>query len=64
MALVALLVFGGDSLAGFALTLLIGVVVGTYSSVYISAPVLIWLKLTSEDLIPPATTAEGVDDRP
>ncbi|TBU94453.1 protein translocase subunit SecF [Phytopseudomonas dryadis] len=64
MALVALLVFGGDSLGGFALTLLIGVVVGTYSSVYISAPVLIWLKLTSEDLIPPAVTAEGVDDRP
>lgn len=64
LALVALLVFGGDSLGGFALTLLIGVVVGTYSSVYISAPVLIWLKLTSEDLIPPAVDAEGVDDRP
>nr|WP_208605748.1 protein translocase subunit SecF [Pseudomonas punonensis] len=64
LALIALLVFGGDSLGGFALTLLIGVVVGTYSSVYISAPVLIWLKLTSEDLIPPAADAEGVDDRP
>lgn len=64
LALVALLVFGGDSLGGFALTLLIGVVVGTYSSVYISAPVLIWLKLTSEDLIPPTADAEGVDDRP
>lgn len=64
LALIALLVFGGDSLAGFALTLLIGVVVGTYSSVYISAPVLIWLKLTSEDLIPPVASAEGVDDRP
>ena len=64
MALVALLVFGGDSLAGFALTLLIGVVVGTYSSVYISAPVLIWLKLTSEDLIPSPATAEGADERP
>ncbi|MDH1265108.1 protein translocase subunit SecF [Pseudomonas sp. GD03944] len=64
MALVALLVFGGDSLAGFALTLLIGVVVGTYSSVYISAPVLIWLKLTSEDLIPPAVSTEEIDERP
>ncbi|TBU77559.1 protein translocase subunit SecF [Pseudomonas daroniae] len=64
MALVALLVFGGDSLGGFALTLLIGVVVGTYSSVYISAPVLIWLKLTSEDLIPPVVNADGVDERP
>ncbi|KIP97855.1 MULTISPECIES: protein translocase subunit SecF [Pseudomonas] len=64
MALVALLVFGGDSLAGFALTLLIGVFVGTYSSIYISAPVLIWLKLSSEDLIPPVATAEGADERP
>ncbi|SDI47273.1 preprotein translocase subunit SecF [Pseudomonas flavescens] len=64
MALVALLVFGGDSLAGFALTLLIGVFVGTYSSIYISAPVLIWLKLSSEDLIPPVAAAEGVDERP
>jgi len=38
-------------------------VVGTYSSVYIGATVLVWLKLTSEDLIPP-TVAEEVDERP
>lgn len=63
LALLALLLFGGDSLHGFALSLMVGVVVGTYSSIYISAPVLIWLKLTSEDLIPPAATAE-VDERP
>ncbi|WP_173173120.1 protein translocase subunit SecF [Pseudomonas tohonis] len=63
LALVALLVFGGDSLHGFAVALLVGVVVGTYSSIYISAPVLIWLGLSSEDLIPPAVTAE-VDERP
>lgn len=64
MALIALLIFGGDSLGGFALTLLIGVAVGTYSSIYISAPVLIWLKLTSEDLIPPAVDPESIDERP
>ena len=63
LALVALLVFGGDTLANFAITLLVGVVVGTYSSVYIGATVLVWLKLSSEDLIPPAVT-ETVDDRP
>ncbi|WP_374978829.1 protein translocase subunit SecF [Pseudomonas solani] len=63
LALVALLVFGGDSLHGFAVALLVGVVVGTYSSIYISAPVLIWLGLRSEDLIPPAVAAE-VDERP
>ncbi|GIZ11396.1 protein-export membrane protein SecF [Pseudomonas sp. NCCP-436] len=64
LALIALLVFGGDVLAAFALTLLVGVVVGTYSSVYIGAVVLIWLKLGVEDLIPPAVEAEGDDGRP
>jgi len=62
LALIALLVFGGDTLANFALTLLIGVVVGTYSSVYIGATVLIWLKLTSEDLIPPPVKEHEVEE--
>lgn len=62
LALLALLFFGGDSLANFAITLLIGVAVGTYSSVYIGATVLVWLGLSSEDLIPPA--AKEVDERP
>lgn len=63
LALIAMMVFGGDSLANFALTLLVGVVVGTYSSVYIGATVLVWLKLSVEDLIPPVV-AEEVDERP
>lgn len=62
LALIALLMFGGDTLANFALALLIGVAVGTYSSVYIGATVLIWLKLTPEDLAPPA--AAEVDETP
>lgn len=62
LALIALLMFGGDTLANFALALLIGVVVGTYSSVYIGATVLIWLKLTPEDLAPPV--ASEVDETP
>jgi len=62
LALIALLVFGGDTLANFALTLLIGVVVGTYSSVYIGATVLIWLKLTSEDLIPPPVKEHEMEE--
>jgi preprotein translocase subunit SecF len=63
LALIALLVFGGDTLANFALALLVGVVVGTYSSVYIGATVLVWLKLRVEDLIPPVATEE-VDELP
>src|SRR5690606_12382695 len=64
LALVALLVFGGDVLAAFALTLLVGVVVGTYSSVYIGATMLVWLKLSVEDLIPPVADEQADDGRP
>ncbi|OLS59010.1 protein translocase subunit SecF [Pseudomonas putida] len=63
LAIAALLIFGGDNLWGFSVALLVGVLAGTYSSIYIANVVLIWLNLTTEDLIPPAKT-EGVDDRP
>lgn len=63
LAIVALMVFGGENLWGFSLALFIGVTAGTYSSVYIASILLIWLKLTREDLIPPVE-AEEVDERP
>lgn len=62
LAITALLVFGGDNLFGFSVALFIGVLAGTYSSIYIANVVLIWLNLNSEDLIPPA--AKELDDRP
>jgi len=64
LAITALMVFGGDNLWGFSLSLFIGVLAGTYSSIYIANVVLIWLNLNSEDLIPPASTGKEVDDRP
>ncbi|HEY0286334.1 MAG TPA: protein translocase subunit SecF [Pseudomonas sp.] len=63
LAIIALWVFGGDSLHGFSVALFIGVLAGTYSSIYIANVVLIWLNLRSEDLLPPVAT-EKVDDRP
>ncbi|UFH50077.1 protein translocase subunit SecF [Pseudomonas sp. KNUC1026] len=63
LAIAALLIFGGDNLFGFSLALFIGVMAGTYSSIYIANVVLIWLKLSSDDLIPPATK-DVVDERP
>ena len=63
LAIVALMLFGGENLWGFSLALFIGVTAGTYSSVYIASILLIWLKLTREDLIPPVE-AEEVDERP
>lgn len=63
LAIIALLVAGGDNLFGFSIALFVGVMAGTYSSIYIANVVLIWLSLSSEDLIPPVA-AEEVDERP
>jgi preprotein translocase subunit SecF len=63
LAIVALWMFGGDSLEGFSIALFIGVLAGTYSSIYIANVVLIWLDLTTEDLIPPVV-ADKADELP
>lgn len=54
-ALLGLLIYGGDVLYGFSAAMLFGCVVGTYSSVYISAPVLIYLKLRRSEFNEPKT---------
>ncbi|MGO2707362.1 protein translocase subunit SecF [Pseudomonas helleri] len=64
LAIAALLIFGGDNLWGFSIALFVGVMAGTYSSIYIANVVLIWLKLSAEDLIPPAASEKEIDDRP
>jgi preprotein translocase SecF subunit len=43
VALIALYVLGGEVLRGFTFTMIWGVIIGTYSSVFIAAPILIWL---------------------
>lgn len=63
LAVGSLMVFGGENLWGFSLALLIGVGAGTYSSVYVAGMLLVWLKLTRDDLIPPVVEEE-VDERP
>ncbi|MFG6668543.1 protein translocase subunit SecF [Halomonas sp. HNIBRBA4712] len=52
LVLVALLVLGGDMIQNFAIALLVGIGVGTFSSIYISGALLLPLKLSREDLIP------------
>jgi preprotein translocase subunit SecF len=49
--LLSLLVAGGESIQGFAIALSIGVLVGTYSSIYVASNVLILMNITREDLI-------------
>jgi preprotein translocase subunit SecF len=43
LALCGLVIFGGEVIRGFSLAMLFGLVVGTYSSVFIAAPILIYL---------------------
>jgi SecD/SecF fusion protein len=43
LVVVVLYFFGGDALHGFAFSLLIGVITGTYSSIYVAAPILLWM---------------------
>lgn len=52
LVLVALFVFGGELIHGFATALLAGVLVGTYSSVYVASTVLVAMGISKEDLAP------------
>lgn len=51
LVLVALYLFGGEAMRGFALALIIGVVIGTWSSIYVAANILMLMQVKSEDLI-------------
>lgn len=58
----ALLFLGGTMLRGFSLALIIGIVVGTYSSIYIAGSLALTLGLTRQHLLP--VTKEALDNRP
>jgi preprotein translocase subunit SecF len=51
--LLSLLIAGGEMIRGFALALTIGVVVGTYSSIYVAANMLLFMNISREDLLVP-----------
>jgi preprotein translocase subunit SecF len=62
LALIALYVFGGEVLRGFTFTMIWGVIIGTYSSIFIASPVLILLGTNREDA--KAKAAKAVPARP
>lgn len=62
LVLIALALLGGELIRGFAVALIIGVLVGTYSSVYVASNVLLRLNLSREDLLVPVK--EGADQDP
>ncbi len=51
MVLTALFIFGGEIIHGFAFTLIVGVIVGTYSSIYVASSSLLLLKVSKYDLL-------------
>lgn len=53
LVLLALVSLGGEVIRGFAIALIIGVVVGTYSSIFVASPVVLRLGVSKEDLVPP-----------
>lgn len=61
VVVVALFLFGGQSVHGFSLALMIGIIVGTYSSIYVAGSLAIMFGLTRSSLIP---TQKIVDEMP
>lgn len=62
LAVIALLIFGGATLFGFSLALIIGIVIGTYSSIYVAGALAIVLGLSRESLFP--LVNKDLDNRP
>ena len=64
LVLFALFIFGGEMIKGFSLALILGVLVGTYSSIYVVANMLMSLTLTQEDLAIPEPEGADFDELP
>ena len=61
IALIPLLFFGPASLFGLTAAITLGIFVGTYSSIYMAAPLLVWLGVTSDSFVPEETVADRQD---
>lgn len=59
---VALFVYGGETIHGFSLALIIGIVIGTYSSIYVAGALAVTMGLSSQDFLP--TKRKEIDERP
>ena len=64
LVLLALFLFGGEIIHGFALALLIGVAIGTYSSMYVASASVLMLGISKTDLMPVKKEGAEIDDMP
>ncbi len=64
LVLFALLALGGESIAPFSIALIVGIIVGTYSSIYTASAVALELKVDAQDLLEPVKDPSLIDDLP
>ncbi|CAC9963687.1 Protein translocase subunit SecF [uncultured Gammaproteobacteria bacterium] len=64
IVLLALFFLGGEIIHGFAVALLIGVLIGTYSSIYVASSMILAMGITKEDLLPSEKEKQEIDTRP
>lgn len=64
LVVIVLLLLGGETLKGFSWALTLGIVVGTYSSIYVAGALALELKLSARDLMPPQEDKSKVDAMP
>lgn len=64
LVLLALFFVGGELIHSFSIALIIGVVIGTYSSIYVAANVLLMMSISKEDLIIPEKEGDELDELP
>jgi len=64
LVLMSLFFFGGEVIHGFATALIIGVLVGTYSSIYVASTAVLMLGVSKADLMPIVKEGAELDDRP
>ena len=64
VVLIALLTLGGESVRPFSIALIVGIIIGTYSSIYTAGAVALVLNVNTKDLLPPEKDPELMDDLP
>ena len=64
LTVLALYIYGGSSLEGMAAAQIVGIVVGTLSSIFVACPLLLWLKVSKQDLLPKARDVAELERRP
>lgn len=64
ITMAALFFIGGPVVHGFAITMLIGILVGTLSSIFVASPILLWLGVSKQDLMPRTKEDPELERRP